>query len=1418
MKKPLTIVVFVSLVGSLLLVAEPAAADIDCPDYYFVGARGTDPEWFESQFFMGPETFEVFDSMATRVEGPEEEDFEYQEGDDQFILDDGVVVEPVPLLYEASSDLFYSAAGRYVRDGYADSVDEGGEMLEDIFEEELYACPDADFILVGFSQGADALAAGIYELSGPQKAHIAVVGLMGDTKFNGRDTVANEGTFVPYLSGVVASRPIWATVLPAAPVFSYCRNGDVACNSRNDGTIGPYIATRTFDAIHIRNWACSHANDCNNWIYEHEQYDDDNETIKLATNIQNALGIECIPTSQGSSATLSGPTRVRVGQPVSYSGKGSLTNGCLNTHWGWGIQAPVAAIAAHAAMGTISTTTEGATIPASLDYGSLMRDEPEEPEEPAGIEPYLETVFENAGNFTVSLEVETEDGPMHGSVEVEVLPAQTVAPSMPLLTRSITLEDELLLSWTSGGNVSADAYVITDPNGDPIDGVMPIEEEGLDSIENFEFVVPGWEITDPTDYSVIAVNDVGETDSVLVLDAATASYEHRTLSGVTPIGGTLTLTGAATPELEDAEAESLVAPIVPIDGSYEAKLIVPGWETRIDMSEINAELTVEEGDWELVYEFGDDLDADDYPIADSMREGLSDSLFADGLITFTIDDVDFAVRIDGDTESEQLNQFVINTDATVPAGIETDEVDSTFSDGYTELVHDGVYDTLDFPAWDENLDPELYDWTAAVVSDVHTYIGDDEVTNSGSVSLVALEDPTSTGDATVQFILWGGVGGGNYLTMRSFLEDGVISFRVDEGEPNVIELDASSIFAVAIFPEPLEPSFSGIDEVEVNDDEELFWEPLVDWSVSGSGSLQFTAETWPAGIDIESGHLGGVPTEPGTYPFTVTATNNVGVTVREYDLIVRSVDLPVADAVYDHRIMPGGVADDGVLTLSGDVNERLDGIITANVGTPSLVGEYDARFTPVDGDPMTYDMTAADVDFESDGETWEITFAFGEDLDSGDDLVWERMRDGLAEDLLAGGSIAVEIDGTPMKLIVNGLTTTDENNRWIVDPDPTAPVGVDGDEYSGSRIEDILVFVQNGAYNPLLFPASSEVVDPDNYNWSAADISEVHVYLDDQELSFDGVLEVAVAKDPVSTGDETIAVLLTGQIGDGSYLTDRAVLERGTVSFKVNNGDVNAIAFDATSLESEEAFPTPTAPVLPVSTPYEIQRFRDYSYTPTIGWGGDVEPTYEITGALPPGLYISWAMFGPQDIHGYPKYEGEYSYEISATNEVGTTTEEYFFEVTPSLPRAQYDFNLGGGVTRNGNGTLTLLLRNLQEPVYEGNATIEEFMPAVAESGMWTNSLISTSFEPTDLHFYDEFDTEIVVTGDFLVTIRRGGPWEYKGYVQISSTNMTIEDNETATIEEIWGDPVRITFKRGTGEVNELEKSLWPSWELEMEE
>lgn len=122
--------------------------------------------------------------------------------------------------------------------------------------------------------------------------------------------------------------------------------------------------------------------------------------------------------------------------------------------------------------------------------------------------------------------------------------------------------------------------------------------------------------------------------------------------------------------------------------------------------------------------------------------------------------------------------------------------------------------------------------------------------------------------------------------------------------------------------------------------------------------------------------------------------------------------------------------------------------------------------------------------------------------------------------------------------------------------------------------------------------------------------------------------------------------------------------------------------------------------------------------------------------------------------------------------------------------------------------------------MYQGNATIEEFMPAVAESDLWPNSLVSTSFVPADLHFYDENDTEIAVTGDFLVTIRRGGAAGYpgyKGYVLISSSNMTIEDNETATIEEIWGDPVRITFKRGSGEVNEVRKSTWPSWELEME-
>lgn len=1364
-------------IGALLglsaacLVGAPAQASEICTAYFFVGARGTGADWLPGEvgtgnLGMGPEAYELFSELTV-----------WDGIDDQFEMSDGSTVTPIGLHYDASDEIVSSIWSQEPVDGYLASIQEGGEMLQDAVELTVLesVCPDSKFILAGYSQGADAIAQGIYNLTPTQRESIAMTVFWGDPQFNAQDQGANSGDFDSMHSGLFGTRPLWSSYLDS-PVISECRSGDVVCNST---LLVDYhgVPTRSFDLSFIN----ESRRDSNFTVMgHHEQYLPTHSPRAIAPGVERLLGITCF-TPPPSTLKIYGPKLVKPFTPVRYHALERRAVECEEPSWAW------------------YATSSQPTVSRSMIE--------EDPEEPHGVAPYFEREFEEPGSYLVSVTVETASGTLTTSMPVEVLPVQTELPYLPLLSRSETPEGDLLLSWTAGSDVPADFVAVIDPTGTVVDTVIPFREMGLDGVEYFEYVVEGLDSTESRDYTITAVNSVGETDSRMVLQATSVTYSHRVFSGAAPIGGDLTLTGETTPELDAAEADSLVAPIVPIDGAYEARLIAPGWEIGVDMDEVDAELMVDEGEWELEFEFGDNLDVDDYPIAQSMREGFADALLVEGLITIDIGGEGFVVAISHPTEDEQINKYVVNTNATVPLGIEIDEYAGSTPSEDVVLTHDGTYDTTLFPAWDESPDPAAYEWPYSAVSDVHVYIGNREVVYAGEVTIWALNGPTSEADSTVSFRMWGRVGDGSYLTMRSFLEDGAVSFRVDGGEPNVVALNATSTLAADLFPEPLPPEFLGDDEVVVDQGEEVLWSPAVDWSVWGGGPVQITADVLPSGMQVDWwGAISGVPGESGVYPFTVVAMNGTGSTVREYQLVVKSRDLPAVEAVYEHRIWPDGVAANGELVLTGLVNERLDGVITQNPGTPTLNGAYSAEFVPVVGGSMSYDMAAADVSFDSDGETWEVRFSFGDDVDSELTAVWERMRRGLAEELLAGGTIFAQVDGVPINFVINNVTETEENNRWVVDPSPVVPTGVDGDTYYGSLEYDTLEFIHNGTYDPLLFPASAASLDPlEATHWSGTDISDVHVYIGSQEVSFVGNVQVW-AMSPGSVSDASIDVVLAGQIGDGSYLTDRAMLQDGTVSFRLEGGGVNVVSFDATSLEAESSFPVPTAPVFLDGTTIEFEQYEYRVWTPSISWGGVAPGTFAIsTTDLSWGLYVDGAPnYANAVVAGEGMRRATYTVEVTATNKIGTTTQQFTIEVVPNTAKDHYHDAIGD-LTRNSGGTLSLHMRNQYDAVYNDNATIQQWMPAVIEAGLgdpyqWGYE----EFTATDVHLYLASGAEIPITGTFEVEIFTGS------YIAVRSANMTLGDNTNTTVTNTWKQAVRLTFRRGTGEVNEFWKSARP--------
>ena len=66
--------------------------------------------------------------------------------------------------------------------------------------------------------------------------------------------------------------------------------------------------------------------------------------------------------------------------------------------------------------------------------------------------------------------------------------------------------------------------------------------------------------------------------------------------------------------------------------------------------------------------------------------------------------------------------------------------------------------------------------------------------------LILDEDYTST--PSISLVWYGGVGDGAVETMRDFVQNGTVTFRVDSGEVNVVHTTATLLQAEELYPGP----------------------------------------------------------------------------------------------------------------------------------------------------------------------------------------------------------------------------------------------------------------------------------------------------------------------------------------------------------------------------------------------------------------------------------------------------------------------------------------------------------------------------------------------------------------------------------------------------------------------------------------
>ena len=864
MRTGLASLILLSILGGTFIPVVSAAAEAPCVDFEVIAARGSKAEP------QGPVLESDYELDTYRGMGNEGNEF-YKKLLDEF---PDKTIARWGVRYPATGDTSEKWFAP-INSVYSDSVQVGVSAVQSEIVRQHLACPDTRFVLFGYSQGVDVIAGGIATLTVAQKGLIIATVLFGDVQFNPADTKADRGKFDPEYFGMFGVRPKWDQLI-SSPVFSYCRNYDIACNSRHmvPGLLGPTIAT---DYQRIVGAA-----DGTNVFAEHEKYVAAGTPAKAALAVAKSQNKPCPAPPNVRPVSLSGTSSAVVGQPAVFSAVDTAVNECDSVTYRWSVT-PIATSTSSLDVSPLGTTTERSGYQHSTNVGVV----PSTVEPFTDEGPYLSRTFDAPGTYLVEVVTPTADGDVSASIEVTVTEAPTEVPAPPLLTTTV-VNGTTVLRWTAGDGTPAGFYSIVDAGGNAVENLNPAELLDAQGNPYFEYELPATSPAEGAPYSVQAVNAVGATAARLAVPAAEATYEHQIQSSPQIDGRRLTLSGPMTTDLDLIRDQFAQSDPATLTGPYTATFAAGSGETlAYDMTGADASVSLGPTQWQIVFNFGDDVDSNGTPVWELMRGGFATALLSSGTISAEIGGHQVTVRISDATVATEENKHTIARDVAVPAGVPVDEYGGWDNNLYQflDLSHNGTYDPSLLPLSSEISDLGSFDWEAAQITDVHTYIGNDEIDNLGAIEVFTVQEAASVDDYSVRASFNGTVGDGTYLTMRSFITSGAVSFRVDGGAPNVLEMRATVEQAQDAFPAPTAPEFLETSSTLTKPQYRFTqWQPQVNWGMDGEGSVVITSQV--PGLQFDGQELHGTPYVRGSYQITVDATNATGTTTRVYTIEV----------------------------------------------------------------------------------------------------------------------------------------------------------------------------------------------------------------------------------------------------------------------------------------------------------------------------------------------------------------------------------------------------------------------------------------------------------------------------------------------------------------------------------------------------
>ena len=461
-----------------------------------------------------------------------------------------------------------------------------------------------------------------------------------------------------------------------------------------------------------------------------------------------------------------------------------------------------------------------------------------------------------------------------------------------------------------------------------------------------------------------------------------------------------------------------------------------------------------------------------------------------------------------------------------------------------------------------------------------------------------------------------------------------------------------------------------------------------------------------------------------------------------------------------------------------------------------MAGDYNSTFASPSGSKFNVNMSTIDADVLID-EDWELEIRFEDTLDSSSTPVWETMRDGFADELLAGGYVDVMVNGAPLRIQVHPTAETSQPGEYIINPDANPPLGAVVSDAYADPDDGRLVLYHQGAIDSALLPAVSELNDP-AFDWATAVVTDVRTWIGEAEVSNDVALTMSVDYGDDEVTPAGVETELVGTIAGGGYAAMRDLLQTGTISFRVNGGAPNVSTLQRSAEEAESSYPAPV--VMPAFIGGTVAKFAQYrsdrTWKPVISWGSSEPGTVVATGQLPQGLRFNWDT---QRVEGTPVDQGTFPVTMTATNDGGQVTRDYSIVVGPNTVGTGFRLS-EASAERDEEGTVSVSFVG-NDYFRLDNPNVTPWLPIVAQVAAQGGYL---SGELENLTMFDPNGDSVTASGVFSIEMM-AGDGSYPDWLEIRSPDATFGDDSTATLNNLFAYGTTMSFSVGGGGLNTVQ-------------